>query len=334
MRHITIAAGTAALVAASMSLGCKMPTDAATAALPGSAVELAPAMVRTQGDAKIFSGAPKITKTEETVPDDGMSHVKVKLNVIDDEPVAAPKFSIKALPGAWSDAVITLFSATASTGFANATHRVTLPFGSFSGSPLQAAATFPPLRPAGDYTARAFLRNDVGGTLSPRLAGSLQLTGQALNAGANTLTFNISVNGAEATYAVNAGSSTNLNVVTGNNIVAGDTVTLATGIAANQPGIDHIDVRISGAAYSSSTALLARLSTPASWNSFTWNTTNTPGAPATFVPATLVGGTGTSTEVGTIDIEAYHANDSTTPIATSSFDINVFGRPTVTVQVQ
>jgi hypothetical protein len=323
------------LLAASLSLGCKVA--AGTQTLPtANGIEMAPAMAKLAGNTNVFTSQPRIVSTSSMEANDGMSHVQVRVNIEDQgQALPIPRFRIQALPAAWSDALVTLYSATASTAYSNSIHRVIIPEINFTGSPLGATATFPPLRPATDYTARVFLRNDVGATLvNPRLAGSASQTGVTLNAGSQNLLFNVSVNGQESSYSVTAGSSVNNNVVTGGNIVKGDTVSLSTGIANNQAGIDHVDLVLSGAAYGGSNCILGRITTAGSFSTFSWNSNSNAGAPGTFLAASLVGGTNQATVAGTIDVLAYHVNDSVNAVATASIPVNIFGRPAVTVQVQ
>lgn len=333
MNKPILAVGTATTLAVSILVGCKAPVGTAPVASGAAEVSVDKAQAKSAVDASaIFTALPKVEKSEAS---DGMAHVRVGINIKDES--VGPRFRIQALPGTWTEAQVTLFSSTANTTYNPAIHSVTIPFASFSGSPLGATASFPPLRPATDYTARAFLKNTAGAISTLRLAGSQVNTALTLNAGANTVLFNISVNGNEATYNVATGSSTNNNVVTGNTITKDDTVTLNTGIVANQPGVDRVDIKISGAAYGNpgTPVLIKRFTNAmaASWNTYVWDTSaaNTADT-ANYNPATLAGGTGVTTAAGQLDVEAYNSNNDL--VGKASFAISVHGRPTVTVQVQ
>lgn len=280
----------------------------------------------------VFGSAPRITNV---IGGDEMALVDVTLTVEDQTP--SPKFGLLALPGAWNEAKVNLFSSTANTGVNPAAQSITLLETAFSAPVLgvrSASASFPPLRPAADYKATVFLNNTAGTISTARLAGSDARTGYTLDAGANNLLFTVVVNADEITYRVTPGSSTNSNVVSDNTIVVGDQITLDTGLAASQPGIDHLDIKIAaGAAYPGG-ALVARLNSPALWYQFVWNTSSNSVGPANYLAASLIGGDLATPKVAQLDFEAYADAAGTVLAGKASKSITVYGKPTVTVQVQ
>lgn len=162
--------------------------------------------------------------------------------------------------------------------------------------------SFPPLRPANDYVARVFLQNEDG-TL--RLAGSGVTNPINLIAGNNTVDVEISRNTQEADFGLVGGNTS---------FTKGATVTVVTGVAVNMPGVDHLEIKLSGDAYGnpSTPVLLAKLTDVGNWGTYEWNT----GADGTsYTAATLAAG------AGTISIEAYDANEQL--VGKSSFDITV-----------
>ena len=314
------------LVAVSGAVGCQAPSRVAV-----NALQLLPV---PGGDAVVgVAGKPSVLRT---IPADGMAHVKANLTIRDVTPMRHT-WQLLALPATWTTSVVTLHSPTANLAFAQAKNSLTIPFASYTsvaGPAYTATASFPAMRPAADYQGQVFLQNLAGTIATTRLAGS-QTGTYTLNAGANTLTFTITVNGNEATYSV--ASSTANNAVTGNGFVAGDTVVLNTGFAANQPGVASVDVLLSGAAYGSPGAPvnIARLTTAASWNSYSWNSgANNAVAPANYTAATLSAnaGTGTTAAAGQLDFQANDANGLL--VGKSSMAIGVFGTPTITIKVQ
>ncbi|MDB5096753.1 MAG: hypothetical protein JWM80_1174 [Cyanobacteria bacterium RYN_339] len=320
---------TAVLLAAGLSVGCKLGV------VPGEAVAqtglaVTPAQARA-ANATAF-GTPKITGVNSGDPGDGMSHVQVRLTIA--QPPAIPKFHLEALPGAWTDALVTLFSATANTGYVSATHSQVIPQGFFFGLPLTGAANFPPLRPANDYVARCFLRNDVGATIPLRLAASQQQTAVTLDAGANTINFTLSLNANESSYSIVAASSSFKNVVSDGYIVKSDQIDFNTGIQANAPGVDHVDAVINGAAYGGGSAILGRITNPANFASFTWNSNVNAVAPGTYLSATLVGGNLALPKTGNIEFRAYHILDGVNDVGKAVIPINIYTKPTVSVSVQ
>ncbi|MDB5097760.1 MAG: two component regulator propeller family protein [Cyanobacteria bacterium RYN_339] len=198
-----------------------------------------------------------------------------------------------------------------------------------------ASATFQPLRPAADYTAQVFLQNPAGGNMT--LSASQTLTSVSLATGGNVLDFLVKVNGNEMSYQLS--SSNNNNVVTGNAIVKDDKVTLATGIDASQPGIDHLVLELSGAAYANTTCTLAvlPLSGAATWNSFTWDTTLAATLPGGYVgaaaynPTTLSGGTGLASIGGNLVIKTYDVRNNL--VGNSTITLAVYGKPTVSLDL-
>jgi hypothetical protein len=330
--RILLCLGTA--LAASVSLGCKLgvvPTEAAA----NSGLALSPAAAKAASGP--FNSKAKITGVKSSAPDDGMSHVQVRLTV-DEAALAAPHFHLEAMPALanWKDAFVTLFSATANTAFVTGTHSVTIPKAAFSGVPLTATSVIAtPLRPASDYVARCFIRNDVGGSIPLRLAASLEKTAVALDAGTNTINFNLTLNASESSYNIVASSSSFKNVVSDGYLVVGDVIDMNTGMDAAAPGVDHIDVVLTGAAYGGGTAILGRLASGA-LNTFHWDSSVDAGAPGTYSQATYAanGGNLATPATGTIEFRAYHADDGVTEFAKSVIPINVYKAPTVDIQVQ
>lgn len=205
---------------------------------------------------------------------------------------------------------------------------------------------FPPLRPADDYEARVYLRNEVGDDLTPQLAGSQVLPKVKLKAGPNVFTFDVVVNGNEASYSL--ASSDNGNSVEDNAITKDDVVTLATGMAKNQPGVDRVEVYLDGACYGSPEhpALLGVLDNAASWNTFTWDTTQAlTGLTPTLKDATLFDPThfdGIKPEktdadqfpyaAGAITVVSY--NDRDERVGVAKFDLRVYAKPEVTLRLK
>ncbi|MDB5097762.1 MAG: putative cell wall binding repeat-containing protein [Cyanobacteria bacterium RYN_339] len=114
---------------------------------------------------------------------------------------------------------------------------------------------FLPVRPATDYTARAFLQQGTA------LLGSAESSGVTLNGGVNnTVPLTITPNGQAATFGVLGGSTVSK--------VA--TVPLRTGIQDSLPGVDAVDISIKGNAYPSG-AKLAHLTVPGTWSKFDWS---------------------------------------------------------------
>jgi hypothetical protein len=238
------------------------------------------------------------------------------------------------LPGAWTDALVTLFSSTANTGYVNTTHSVTIPQGLFAGVPLTAGAAFPPLRPANDYVARCFLRNDAGATVPLRLAASKQLAGVTLDAGANTINFTLTINASESSYNIVAASSAFKNVVSDGYIVSGDQIDFNTGMDAAAPGVDHVDAVLTGAAYGGGTAILGRIQSPTPFNTFHWDSSLDAAAPGNYLAASLVGGNLATPKAGNIEFRAYHALDAVNAIGKVVLPVNIYGQPSVMVTVQ
>jgi hypothetical protein len=319
-KQVSLVSG-AALLAAALLAGCQ-----GAQLLGARGVELIPRADSTVEP--VFAQAPSILRT---VSKDGMAHLRSTVTIKDDRPLGHA-FALLGLPATWTTSIISLSSAIANpTGL-----RVTIPFAQYTsvaGPAFTSTITFPPLRPAADWAENAVLQNSAGTIPTTRLSGSAVGSTTGLVAGANTLNFTINVNGSEANYSV--ASSTNNNVVTGNSIVAGDTVTLNTGIANNQTNVSYIDVFISGAAYGSPGAPvnIARLNTAASFSTFSFNTAvNNTTAPANFIATTLVGGAGTATLGGLLDFQAYDAAGNL--MGKASMNIVVFGLPAITVKVQ
>jgi hypothetical protein len=116
-----------------------------------------------------------------------------------------------------------------------------------------------------------------------------------------------------------------------------DAFALNTGIAANQPGVDKVELFISGAAYGNpgSPVLIKRFTnaSAATWNTYTWDTSVANIADgANYSPSSFVGGAGQSKLAGQIDVKAYDRYGVV--IGTGSFNINVQGRPTTTIRIQ
>jgi hypothetical protein len=122
-------------------------------------------------------------------------------------------------------------------------------------------------------------------------------------------------------------------MVPGNIITKDDTIVLDTGISNNQPGVNSVELSISGAAYGGATTpvLIKRFnSTEAgSWSQYSWNTQM---ATEAYTPSALVGGSGTSTQPGQIDVKAYDRYGQV--IGVGSFTIYVHNRPDITIRIQ
>jgi hypothetical protein len=195
--------------------------------------------------------------------------------------------------------------------------------------------TFPPLRPASDYAAQVYMQGNGTGTST--LAGSQAKLDVSLVPGVNNLDFAVQVNGTELSYQLNA--SGNNNVVSGNAIVQGDVVTLATGVDASQPGVDHLVLELSGGAYGGATATVGVLTSAmaASWNAFTWNTGTSYTLPdgitgaAGYVPAKLTPGGGRTSAPGTLTVKAYDLRNNL--VGTAAMTLAVYGRPLVGVNL-
>ena len=296
------------------------------------------------GNASVPTASARVVK--DAPPNDGMAHATVVLNVYDDRPLAQA-FRLLAIPGTWTPA------SNGAKLVINDTNVLTGPLAvniaSFTGaaSPYSAVVNLPALRPDNAYTSQIYLQDTAGAIATTRLAGSITQTGQTLQAGANTWTYTITVNANEATYDV-ASSSSN-NVVTGNNIVAGDKVFLDTGIMASQPGVAAVNAYLTGTAApgptcytpSATRVFLGQTTTAGSFNTFQWDTTASPalpGAPYTVAGGAFVAGSfagpasGTTTNSGQIDFEAVDVNNNL--VGKSSFALAVFGKPSLTVQVQ
>jgi len=322
--------------------GCKMPMmelppspDAAGPATSASTAGKKP------GLPSVFKSKPALIKTSSMEDaNDGLAHLNAQVIVDENNLLKAPKFQIMALPGTWTDAVITLFSSTANQSFQTANNQVILGAGAFIGpAPIHANAAFPPLRPSNDYEARAFIRNSAGAIATNRLAGSQDRTGLTLNAGLNNIIFTININANEATYDIAAGSSAYNNFIADGNFVFNDTFTIDTGMAASQDGVDHLDIKLTGTGGTPcypGTALIGRITNPLLFQTFSFNSANdvTIGTPGDYVAANMSAGAGLLTAGGQIDVEAYHTNDATTPFAKASFAVGVFGKPTVKISLQ
>jgi hypothetical protein len=237
----------------------------------------------------------------------------------------------------FTDAIVTLHSATASGTYDATKHAITLLKAAFTtvadgGGFYTAAGTFGALRPATDYTSRLFLRNNAGAVATNRLGASVANTGVTIQAGANNVDFTADVNENEATY--NLSTSTFANNVSDGGIVKGDTVTFNTGMVNSQPGVARLEVQVSGAAYGGGSSVIKNITTPASFASFTWATgANSAGAGETYLAATLSApATGTAGTAGRIDIIAYNSNAQ--EVGRAAFNITVFGTPTSTIRIK
>jgi hypothetical protein len=119
--------------------------------------------------------------------------------------------------------------------------------------------------------------------------------------------------------------------VTRNIITKDDTLTIETGLAPNQPGVDRVEVSISGAAYSGPKTLVKRFtsSDSATWNSFSFNTAN---AQEAYLPGNLSGGAGTNSLAATLFVEAYDRYN--VKIGESQIPAVVYGKPNIIVRIQ
>lgn len=155
---------------------------------------------------------------------------------------------------------------------------------------LEAAFDFPPLRPGSGYKAQLFLTGqngyryetlaDLSEIAIPKppmksddsLAGSQVLPEFSLRAGRNDLVFNVTVNGEQ--FHTSIEESRAGNEVRGNAITEDDVVTLSTGMANNQPGVQRLVIELSGPCYDHgrSVATIGVLEEGAkdSWNTFKW----------------------------------------------------------------
>jgi hypothetical protein len=320
---------------------------------PSAGVSLLPVKAMK---ANVFFGAPTITGVTAA---DGLGRLNFKLHVKGAKPVdpIAARYGILALSNGaggaavdanangsvmdeavFTEAVVTLYSSTANGTFDPTKHSRTLAKAAFSVAPdgagyYTAAGGFGALRPATDYVAGIYLRNNAGAIATKRLGASAANGTVTIQAGAsNNVDFTCTVNGKEATY--NLSSSNYGNNVSDGGVVKGDTVTFNTGIANSQPGVDHVDVQISGAAYGGASAIVKRITTPASFSSFSWNTgADSAGAGETYLTASLSApATGTAGTAGQVDIIAYDVNG--VEVGRAAFAVTVFGTPTTTIRVK
>jgi hypothetical protein len=306
----------------------------------------------------VFAAAPRIAKAVHK--DDGMAHTTVHITIEDGNPVKP--WQLLNVAGTWTGAVVSLADSAVLT---SAWTSPSIPRASFTGpftdpvtgftTALKSSITLPPLRPDPGYTAGIVLQDNTAGTglqlTTTRLAGS-KSNAVALKSGNNDLSFVVQANTNDFIYDVQAGSSTNNNIISSNSIVPGDTVTLDTGMlnAATWSGVSKLNVYMWGTTcYPGTTAtnrvFLQQLGTPSSWATFVWNTaaagpalpTGTfavnPATNVVFAPATFVGPVGVTTSTaGQIDVEAVDANN--TVVGKASFTINVFGTPTGTLYIE
>lgn len=267
-----------------------------------------------------------------SVSKNGGASVLMDLRVLES---AGPALRLLALPTNWTEAVVKLFSPTASTAFDESLHSKTVVASGFTQNgtdpSYSTTLTFGALKPASDYQVQVFLKNTAGTIETKRLAASSSQSAVALAAGPNAVTVDITLNGSEATYEV-ASSATN--ATTGGYITKGDTVTLATGIANNQPGVSYVLFKLSGAAYGTPAdpVTIGKLTDATAFATFTWDTSadNTADG-ASYTAASLVGGADAATVSGQVDVEAYNANDLL--VGKASFPISVFGAANVSVKV-
>jgi hypothetical protein len=334
------------------ALALSVLTAAGCQTVSGTGIELVKVTAPTK--ANVFMGAPSIAKV---TPKSGLGNLQFKLKVKGAEPVdidpAAGRYGLLALPdgaggpagnmaaSVFTEAVVQLYSATASGTFDPTKHMKTLAKAAFTVAAdidgyYTATGTFGALRPAADYASAIFLRNNAGAVLAKRLGASSANTGVSIQAGSNNVDFTCTVNGNEASY--NLSTSTNGNKVSDGGVVKGDTVTFNTGMANNQPGVARLEVQISGAAvYSfggSNTAVIKNITDPTQFASFSWNTGATSaGAGETYnLNGLLAPATGVAGNVGQIDIVAYNANSQ--EVGRAAFTLTVFGQPTTTIRVQ
>jgi hypothetical protein len=306
--------------------------------------------VAPTAQANVFMGPPSIAKI---TPKSGLGNLAFKLKIKGAEPVdpVAGRYGVLALPdgaggtaanmtaSVFTEAVVQLYSATASGTFDSTKHMKTLLKAAFTTAVdvngyYTATGTFGALRPAADYASAIFLRNNAGTVPAKRLGASSANTGVTIAAGSNNVDFTCTVNGQEATY--NFSTSTFGNKVSDGGVVKGDSVTFNTGMANNQPGVARLEVQLSGAAAytGGGPAVIKNITTPASFSSFTWNTAaNSVGAGETYLAASLLApATGVTGNAGQIDIVAFNANSQ--EIGRAAFTITVFGTPTTTIRVQ
>jgi hypothetical protein len=234
--------------------------------------------VRLLGNA--FHVAPSVISD---IAPGGQARVNATVNIHDG---SFSPFRLLGLPGSWSGVIVTLVSPTVNGGFQAGTNSLSIAKALFSGVPLTATAPFPPMRPSTDYKTAVYLEDTASGpTLLSASAASSAIT---INAGPNTLVYNVTVNGQEGTYSCIR--SINNNVVADNYITKGDEIILSTGIATSQPGVNDVYVRLSGPCYNPGSPVLLKHFTIAdinNWNTLDWNT---PVATGSYVPANLIGG--------------------------------------------
>jgi hypothetical protein len=294
--------------------GCK--------AAPVAVQDLSVAQVLPQG---VALGAARVAGS---APEDGAANVRLTLRVA--EPPAAG-FRLMGVPAAWTEATVSLVSPTVSSTYDLAKHTRTLAKSEFTANAdgtYTGRFAFPPMRPADNYEGRVYVKNLAGTTQTTRLAGSATKSGISLRAGSNPLAFDVQVNGQEATYLL---TGSEINVVDGNAVTKGDVVTLETGLARSQPGVDHLDVKLSGACYGngSTTVLVKRLTTATSWDAMTWSTD---ADSEQFRKDQLKGGTDFGALAGRLDFEAY--NERGELVGRAATAIQVFGRPEVSLRLR
>jgi streptogramin lyase len=253
----------------------------------------------------------------------GQARVNATVNIHDS---SFSPFKLLGLPANWSSGIsgvlVTLVSPTANGSFQAGTNSLLIPRASFGVGPTyQATAPFPPMRPSTDYQTAVYLEDTASGpTLLSASAASSAIT---INAGANNLVYNVTINGQEGSY--NYSRSFNNNVVADNYITKNDEVILSTGIATSQPGVNDVYVRLSGPCYSASPLLLKHFTSADinNWNTLDWNTAVATG---TFVPANLIGGSLGAPATGVLDIQAYDVN--AVLVGEASFTMGVYNPPT------
>lgn len=326
--------GLSAMVPLVLIAGCK----AAVAPMPNGSLAEITALGSLAGG-KVLSSAPR----------DGMANVRVKLRV-KEGPV--PGFQVLAMPKEWEAAVVSLHSKTANGAFDADFHSRLVEAGDFSriesadDTEHHATVQFPPLRPSSDYEARVYLKNIANEDTPLQLAGSQVLDGIPLKPGPNELVFDVAVNRDQ--YGFRLASSEAGNSVEDNAVTVGDVVTLATGMEADQPGVERVEIYLSGDCYDGGEGptLIGRLDAAGSWDTFTWDTTQaledvtpTEVGAALFAPTSLMGVVPESTDIdqfpyapGQITVVAYNDHDERVGIV--KFDLRVYAKPSVTIRLQ
>jgi hypothetical protein len=132
----------------------------------------------------------------------------------------------------------------------------------FDSTGLCATSLTSSLMPASDLNAYAFLTDGQG-----RLLGSGLTPSTTVKIGANIVLVPITANGAQAQL---IGNDSNVNVSDGT-VLPNINLDFTTGYQDAQPGVDHVDLTITGPAYGNGTesALISSFKAP-SLSNFTW----------------------------------------------------------------